>query len=417
MTLKADYSSVVGGREEEVKTQLKEQLSDLLQVPPFAIKIKQLLPGSIIVKFEVDAPTMEGATEAADTLTTGLPPITVDGQSYESTAGNVAIKEQVVNEIELETTPITDIYTTTSADGRYYDCLICADQLKTIVQYGIANNTLKKSAFADLACRELRKVTDDCFANCIGKNGNLIDDQDPNYAQALNLKKLWCEPECEFASMAACYAGESNDRCSSVQAGTLDGCLMQNYRPQCVGVCNRQQRYILAEKINRHLECFSSDDISCAAHVDQCFDSFRDASPHYTVTNFPNLISINGLTRRSQLKDVCQFMKGPMDCLVNTDFTNVCQSSESAVRSLADKWRQNFYDDVCQEGEETMTFSDKCNGLSTRSPPKKPTIKNPVAGPKSKTEKSRDNSASPMSSSLYLTILALSVIKYLQSSQ
>ena len=43
-------------------------------------------------------------------------------------------------------------------------------------------------------CRELRKVTDDCFANCIGKNGNLIDDQDPNYAQALNLKKLWCEP-------------------------------------------------------------------------------------------------------------------------------------------------------------------------------------------------------------------------------
>lgn len=47
-------------------------------------------------------------------------------------------------------------------------------------------------------------------------------------------------------------------------------------------------------------------------------------------------------------------MKGPMDCLVNTDFTNVCQSSESAVRSLADKWRQNFYDDVCQEGEETM---------------------------------------------------------------
>ena len=70
------------------------------------------------MKFEVDAPTMEGATEAADTLTTGLPPITVDGQSYESTAGNVAIKEQVVNEIELETTPITDIYTTTSSDGR-----------------------------------------------------------------------------------------------------------------------------------------------------------------------------------------------------------------------------------------------------------------------------------------------------------
>lgn len=47
MTLKADYSSVVGGREEEVKTQLKEQLSDLLQVPPFAIKIKQLLPGKL----------------------------------------------------------------------------------------------------------------------------------------------------------------------------------------------------------------------------------------------------------------------------------------------------------------------------------------------------------------------------------
>lgn len=43
-----------------------------------------------------------------------------------------------------------------------------------------------------------------------------------------------------------------------------------------------------------------------------------------------------------------------MDCLVGMDFNQVCQNDEAAVRKLADKWRQNFYEDVCENNDSSM---------------------------------------------------------------
>lgn len=71
--------------------------------------------------------------------------------------------------------------------------------------------------------------------------------------------------DCEFASQASCYA--TDPKCSTVQANTLNGCLMEDYRPRCKGVCTEHQRYAVAEKIYRNLECFASSDDACTDQV------------------------------------------------------------------------------------------------------------------------------------------------------
>lgn len=72
----------------------------------------------------------------------------------------------------------------------------------------------------------------------------------------------------------------------------------------------------------------------------------------------PLMIWVRGINKYmcdvSFISSAFSYLTVPVNCLLNTDFTNVCTADESSVRKLADKWKQNFHDDVCTDDQEQV---------------------------------------------------------------
>ncbi|XP_067950508.1 uncharacterized protein [Watersipora subatra] len=404
ISLDADYDSVVGSNTEAAKFEIKPQLANFLDAPVDAITINSISPGSIKIDFEMQTDDEALATSSSASISAGLPSITVNGQSFETTTELV----------ELDVVSPTPFVPTTHTP--YFECDDCVKHLTSIVKYETNNGTFSSADYSAAVCRELDIIADECFANCVDSRGFEMSVDDPKYSQALEIRSLWCGEDCPFARTASCYTGASP--CSVEKISNLDSCLMAESSDNCEGLCRPSQRYRLAEKVNRYLSCFPTDDLECSNHVKTCFDSFMTNS----LISFSEMVGGNALSPRKSLADVCRFMRGPKDCLMAIDFTQVCQSHEPQVTRMVQEWSSEYEDEVCQEDQGSMSFGEKCR-QERNSPrdPKPPSTNKPTENTTDKPQKGKagqsqsGNRANHLSANFSFAVYAILLIKLFQS--